>query len=457
MKKPSRDDPSKPKQDGYDYKKQFYQSDEVAQDYDQHRFTTPRRQRRNRREWEAVRRALQHAEGTRTILDMPCGTGRFTGHLAREGYQVIGADISVPMMRQAQAKPELADPKILGYVQADAEHIPLATGAVDCVMSIRFMFHVDPATRRVMLREMGRVSRRWLVVDYRHRYTPRWLIWRTATALGLTRRPFERVSRRGLESEFSDAGLVIKGVFPARRGFSDKWMVLAETPGDLRQRVMEAARNGDFADLELGQRAGEGRRSEVYEARWQGQDVAVKVYRPAAIARHLRKTGRAIAEFEFERNQALHGISGVSRYIARPFGYVVGDDVQFMVQQRVTGPLYYHYVQRHGVPPGFRRHLERLVSGCHAAGAYDLDLHAMNVMVEPAEDGELIPRLFDFNLIPFTMQARNPFITLGMRLGLLRPESRDRRRLEGFDDFRRVERKHVGRYVHRQPEGSPAP
>ena len=32
---PSRDDPSKPKQHGYEYKKQFYQSSEVAADYDE--------------------------------------------------------------------------------------------------------------------------------------------------------------------------------------------------------------------------------------------------------------------------------------------------------------------------------------------------------------------------------------------------------------------------------------
>lgn len=109
------------------------------------------------------------ADGVRTVLDMPCETGRFTGHLAREGYSVVAADISVPMMRQARAKPELENPHILGYLQADAEHIPLANGAVDSVVSIRFMFQVDPATRRVMLREMGRVSRRWVVVDCRHR------------------------------------------------------------------------------------------------------------------------------------------------------------------------------------------------------------------------------------------------------------------------------------------------
>jgi hypothetical protein len=48
-KQPSRDDPSKPKQHGYEYKKQFYQSSEVAADYDEHRFRTPKRMRRNAR------------------------------------------------------------------------------------------------------------------------------------------------------------------------------------------------------------------------------------------------------------------------------------------------------------------------------------------------------------------------------------------------------------------------
>ena len=44
-KQPSRDDPSKPKAHGYAYKKQFYQSADVAADYDEHRFRTPKRQR----------------------------------------------------------------------------------------------------------------------------------------------------------------------------------------------------------------------------------------------------------------------------------------------------------------------------------------------------------------------------------------------------------------------------
>src|SRR5512138_3481055 len=89
MKQPSRDDPSKPKQHGYEYKKQFYQSSEVAADYDEHRFRTPKRMRRNARKWAAIQKALALTEGVKTIVDLPCGTGRFTGHLARSGYEVV--------------------------------------------------------------------------------------------------------------------------------------------------------------------------------------------------------------------------------------------------------------------------------------------------------------------------------------------------------------------------------
>ena len=64
-KQPSRDDPSKPKAHGYAYKKQFYQSADVAADYDEHRFRTPKRQRRNARKWDAIQKALALTSGVK--------------------------------------------------------------------------------------------------------------------------------------------------------------------------------------------------------------------------------------------------------------------------------------------------------------------------------------------------------------------------------------------------------
>ena len=90
-----------------------------------------------------IQKALALTDGVKTIVDLPCGTGRFTGHLARAGYEVVGSDISVEMMQQAAKLPAVTR-QHPGYVRADAEALPFAAKSVDCVMSIRFLFHVDP-------------------------------------------------------------------------------------------------------------------------------------------------------------------------------------------------------------------------------------------------------------------------------------------------------------------------
>src|SRR5688572_10118823 len=106
MKKPGKEDPSRPREDGYEYKRDFYRSAAVADDYDFHRFSSPERQKRNARKWAAIRKALSATTGVRTILDLPCGTGRFTGGLAREGYEIVGSDISLEMLQKAATIPQ---------------------------------------------------------------------------------------------------------------------------------------------------------------------------------------------------------------------------------------------------------------------------------------------------------------------------------------------------------------
>jgi ubiquinone/menaquinone biosynthesis C-methylase UbiE len=439
-KQPSRDDPSKPKQHGYEYKKQFYQSTEVAADYDEHRFRTPKRMRRNARKWAAIEKALALTNGVKTIVDLPCGTGRFTGHLARAGYEVVGSDISAEMMQQAAKLPSVQHANIRGYVRADAERLPFASKSADCVMSIRFLFHVDPETRRRMLREFGRVSRRWVIADYRHKYSFRYAVWKLTRALGLTKRPFERVSVKSMTAEFEDAGLRVAKIIPVRRGLSDKWVVLAEAghtdPDGLKIRLAGT----EYADLEVGDKLGEGKRSVVYQARWRGRDVGLKVYKPAAIARHARKHKLPLAEFEHRRNKAFFDARGLSKYIAEPIGYVVEPGFQMSLQECLDGEVYYFAQRDHAsfISPKFMDDLAELVNLSHEAHLYDIDLHAMNVMVDRRAGG---PKLFDFNQIPFTERPQNPFIGLALKLGLLGRESRDLRKLARFNNFDRVERK----------------
>ena len=227
MPRPAASDASTPKRDGYAYKREFYRDEDVAADYDHHRFTTRARLRRNARKWRAIDAALREAGAVDSVLDIPCGTGRFTGALAERGHAVVASDISIEMMRVSAAK-IAGHARVLGHVQADAERLPLRTASIGCVVSIRFLFHCDAATRVRILQEMKRVSRRWLVVDYRHRYSYRWVKWRILRSLGLTRKPLDRVTRAQLEAEFAAAGLVVRRVIAVDRVFSDKWVVLGE-------------------------------------------------------------------------------------------------------------------------------------------------------------------------------------------------------------------------------------
>jgi ubiquinone/menaquinone biosynthesis C-methylase UbiE len=227
--KPGRGDVSRAdRAANYAYKKRFYQSPEVAGDYDFHRFGSPERQRRNARKWAMIRRALVHAGGIRTVLDLPCGTGRFTGHLGREGYDVIGSDIAMEMM-QVAAEQLKGTPHLHGYVRADAERLPLADSTIDCVMSIRFLLHIDPATRISIVREMARVSTRWLILDYRHKHSYRYMTLRLRQILGVpSARKLPQVSRAEMTRELEAAGVRVAKIFPIAPFFSDKWVVLCE-------------------------------------------------------------------------------------------------------------------------------------------------------------------------------------------------------------------------------------
>jgi ubiquinone/menaquinone biosynthesis C-methylase UbiE len=230
--KPGRGDVSRADRTAnYAYKKRFYQSSEVASDYDFHRFGSPERQRRNAAKWKTIRRALARAGGTdaiRTILDLPCGTGRFTGHLGRDGYDVIGSDIAIEMM-QVAAKQLAGTPRLHGYVRADAENLPLADNAIDCVMSIRFLLHIDPATRISIIREMARVSTKWLILDYRHKHSYRYMTLRLRQMLGVpSARKLPQVSRAEMTRELEAAGVRVAKIFPVASFFSDKWVVLCE-------------------------------------------------------------------------------------------------------------------------------------------------------------------------------------------------------------------------------------
>lgn len=84
--------------------------------------------------FEQGRRAVATAAG-RPILDMPIGTGYFALAAARRHTGiVVGTDIAEGMVAKASREARAAGVSNLAVVQADAHHLPFATGAFGSVL-----------------------------------------------------------------------------------------------------------------------------------------------------------------------------------------------------------------------------------------------------------------------------------------------------------------------------------
>jgi ubiquinone/menaquinone biosynthesis C-methylase UbiE len=98
-----------------------------------------------------------HLKGQKinTILDLGCGTGRFSNALAvRFDAQVIGIDPSMKMLEQARSKQHDARVR---YQPGRGEAIPLPDGSVDLVFMSMIFHHFDDTT--LAARECRRVLR----------------------------------------------------------------------------------------------------------------------------------------------------------------------------------------------------------------------------------------------------------------------------------------------------------
>ena len=149
---------------------EWYQADDVAESYEDKRFSRGGRLI-DRREKEAVLSAVGPVED-KDILEIACGTGRFTVMLAERGADIVGLDISGAMLAQGREKARSAGVAAhLDFLQGDAGRLPFPDDHFDTVFAMRFFHLAD--TPASYLTEMRRVSREQVFFDTFNRFSTR--------------------------------------------------------------------------------------------------------------------------------------------------------------------------------------------------------------------------------------------------------------------------------------------
>lgn len=128
-----------------------YDKSDIAATYDAARALTPARQRR----WRDLLAAHVDRSRVSLVVDLGCGTGRFSEILAAEfGARIIGFDPSENMIDQARQKPATG---MIEFERGSAHELPLADGCVDLVFMSQVYHHLpDPVA---VVRECRRILR----------------------------------------------------------------------------------------------------------------------------------------------------------------------------------------------------------------------------------------------------------------------------------------------------------
>jgi len=154
-----------------------YRDSEVAAGYERVRFSGLLGRYRWRREQAAVGELVGAIPSGSTVLDCPCGTGRWWNLLLTRAKHITAMDISNEMVAFASKRPEVVAGSV-ELIVGDAEAIPLANDSVDYVFSHALTKHLPWPVQYNVLAEFARVARHGVICSFSVITPLKYRIWR---------------------------------------------------------------------------------------------------------------------------------------------------------------------------------------------------------------------------------------------------------------------------------------
>lgn len=183
---------------------------------------------------------------------------------------------------------------------------------------------------------------------------------------------------------------------------------MAEYPPDVAAAAEELGALRLPDDIELLGVAGKGSRSIVFRARFRGETVALKVYRPEVIEQYRDRHDLNIAVFEMSRNRKFRKVPELFPFSAKPIMVLGHDGKQSLcfMQEYIDGVGLEELGRaERGLPASVLNVATAIARHADEAGLEDLDLDYRNVMARQS-GGKWLPVVCDFNRVPQAQGAR---------------------------------------------------
>ena len=127
----------------------------------------------------AIVKALSYCKGIRSILDIPCGTGKLTEILRERSMLYVAADVSLEMIQQIHCEGPLP------LIQSDGMVLPFRDKSFDAVVSLRLIHRLPSEIKTLFIRELMRVSGKYIIFSFPKYSLSRETLRRIKSSIGI--------------------------------------------------------------------------------------------------------------------------------------------------------------------------------------------------------------------------------------------------------------------------------